>query len=336
MDAKRIEKFRKLVESCPNGIAILIAQIDPDAIGTAVLLRKALEALEKRVEIYYAGKVSQLNRAVFSLFDLDKIFHPLPNTLSSNLTLALVDSSMSDDARFGTLGKIDPRFVIDHHKGDIRDDAEHWVEIQGVGSASAIAADLCFSLELYFADDGDTAILGAMGIASDTDELAAPETKSLDRHMHAKLMDFGDQDTYHRARKYQLPERYYDILKAVLDSRRSAHSTLIASGGCIAEDEKDFLARIANNLMRAQGMTCVYVWAVVDEEKLVVKARTTDASTDLDQDLKREFGEKFAGAKTWQGGAEIPLGVLAPSGENSKEQLLHYLDTEMRAKFRIA
>lgn len=324
-----------MVGSCSDVIAILVAQVDPDALGTAAQMRKAFEALDKRVEIYYAGKISQLNRSLFSLFDLDKIFHPLPNALPSHLTLALVDSSMSEDARFGALGKINPKFVIDHHKGDIRDDAEHWVEIQGVGSASALAADLCFSLGLSFADDSDTAILGAMGIANDTDELAALETRALDRHMHARLMDFADQDTYHRARKYQLPERYYDILKNVLDSRRSAHSTLIASGGFIAEDEKDFLARIANNLMRSQGMTCVYVWAVVDEINLVVKARTIDASTDLNQELKRQFGEKFAGAKTWQGGAEIPLGVLAPSGEASKALLLQYLDMEMRAKFRI-
>ena len=335
MDAKRIEKFRKVVESCEDGIAILIAQVDPDAFGAGVLLRKALEFLGKRAEIYYAGKVSQLNQALFNIFEIEKIARPIPNEFPSEVALALVDSSMAEDKRFGSLGRIEPRIVIDHHRSDLRESEDTWVEIQQTGSASAIAADLLFSLGVPFNNDAQVTTLGALGISGDTDGFDAPETTSLDREMYYKLMEHGNQELVTAARRYDLPDRYFDIQKELRNSEHIGHATLVASGGFIAEKEKDFLARIANNLVRRTGVRLVVVWAVVDDTNLVVKARTTDKSSDLNEMLKRLFGSSYAGAKTGAGGAEIPLGFLAPSAK-SREELLRFLDAKMRDAFHIS
>ncbi len=334
MDSKKVEKFRSLVTACNEDFAILIAQIDPDSIGCAILTAKILEFLEKRVFVYFAGKVSHLNQPLFNLFDLEKILRPLPNELPPHLVFVLVDSSMVDDKRFGSLGPISPKVIIDHHKTDMRENENSWIAIESVGSASSIAADLLFALEVPLEKNSQVATLGALGIAGDTDSLEAVGTTPLDRKMFASLMEYGNQEQFSDARKYDLPDRYYEMWRAVLNSEHVGHSTFIGSGGYIIEEEKDFLARLANKLMRRKGVTLVIVWAIVDESRLVVKARTTSVSNELNDTLRRLFGPNYAGAKTWAGGAEIPLGFLAPSVK-SREHLLKFLDAKMCDAFRV-
>lgn len=332
MDSKKLDKFRQVVSGCGESFAILIAQVDPDAIGTAELLRLALESMGKNVDIYYAGKVSQLNQALFNIFDLDKKFTPLPSQLASHYALALVDSSMTEDKRFGSLGKIRPKIVIDHHKGDFKEEDDTWFAYQNTGSAAAIAARLVTALDISLAEHKQAATLGALGILGDTDGFEIAETTNLDRQMFAALMEYGDQEKLTDARKYPLPDRYYDIWRKVLATEKRAHATLVASGGYITEEEKDYLARIANKLKRWKGVALVVVWAVVDDERLTVKARSTDNTEDLSEVLKRKFGKIYAGAKTGAGGAEIPLEALRPS-PSSREHLLTFLLAKMNDMF---
>lgn len=336
MEAERVEKFRKVVQQCGDTIAILIAQGDPDAYGTAALLRKIIEHLGKSVIVYYAGIVSQLNRAMFNLFNLERDFDRLPSQLPPHFSIALVDSSMFDDKRFGTIGIIAPKIVIDHHRGEKIPEAEDvWIEIREVGSACSLAADLAFTLGVAL--DENTATLGALGIANDTDSFEAKETTTLDRKMFAALMEHGKQSDFMEARKYPLPARYYEIWKSVLDTQRYQQGTLIASAGFITEREKDFVARIANNLMRWEGVELLIVWAVVDDKKFVVKARTHSVNKPLSEILKRVFGQNNAGAKTWAGGAEVPLAEIAPvalgTTETSRQHFLRILIEIMCYKF---
>lgn len=332
MDAKRVEKFRQVVSSCGEFFAPLIAQVDPDAIGTAELSAVALESMGKKVDTYYAGKVSQLNQALFNIFDLDKRFTPLPSQLASHYELVLVDSSMTEDKRFGNLGKIRPKLVIDHHKGDFREEENTWFAYQNTGSAASIAADLVVSLGIDLSQYKQAATLGALGILGDTDGFEIHETTDLDRQMFALLMEHGDQEKLADARKYPLPDRYYDIWRNVLATEKRAHATLVACAGYVTEEEKDYVARIANKLKRWRGVTLVVVWAIVDDERLTVKVRSTDPSDPLSEMLKRKFGDIYAGAKTGAGGAEIPLGALKPS-LSSREQLLTFLSARMNDMF---
>lgn len=337
MDPKRVDKFRSVVAGCEGGIATLQAQFDPDAMGIAALFIKALQAEGKSSAIYYGGVISQLNQALFNLFELDKDVHPLPPTpFPSQMAIALVDSAMVEDNRFGSLGSVSPRFIIDHHRTTVPEKEDTWVLIDSVGSASALGADLIFSLGVSLEDDPRTATLGALGIAGDTDDFKAIETTSLDRHMFAKLMEHGDQEKYMQARDYFLPERYFQILEDVLRSRRSGHSTMVASGGYITEDEKDFLSRIANNLSRRTGTELLIIWAIVDDSKIVVKARTRYANENLNTMLKKKFGESYAGAKTYAGGAEIPLPVVLRPSLSSRETLLQHLGSRMLDEFHIS
>lgn len=336
LEPKKVAKFKQVLNTCEDGIAILLAQVDPDGVGSSALLSRVLQALGKQSVSYYAGVVSQLNQAIFNLFELDKIMHPTPPTaLSSQMAVALVDSAMVDDRRFGVLGPISPKFVIDHHRTNLAEREDNWVCIESVGAAATLVAELLFALDVPLSDDPSTATLGALGIAGDTDDFKAPETTSRDRAMFSRLMEHGDQELYTRARDYFLPDRYFEILEGVLKSRKSGHSTMVASGGYIAEDEKDFLARIANNLSRRTGTELLIVWAVVDESKLVVKARTRDASKNLNEMLKKKFGESRAGAKTWAGGAEIKLDLKPSFSASSRNLLLEYLESWMLDEFHI-
>lgn len=335
MEAERVEKFRKVVEKCNATIAILIAQGDPDAYGSAALLRRTLEFLGKSVIVYYAGIVSQLNQAMFNLFALERDFDRLPKQLPPHFDIALVDSSMVDDNRLG-IGVIAPKIVIDHHRGDkIPETDDTWIQIREVGSACSIVADLALSLGVPL--DEDAATMGALGISNDTDSFEAKETTTLDRKMFAALMEHGKQSDFMEARKYSLPARYYDIWKSVLDTQRHQRGTLIASGGYINEGEKDFLARIANNLLRFEGVERLIIWAIVDDKKFVVKARTRSVNKPLGEILKQIFGQNNAGAKTWAGGAEIPLAEIAPvelgTTETSRQHFLRILIEIMCYKF---
>ena len=95
---------------------------------------------------------------------------------------------------------------------------------------------------------------------------------------------------------------------------------MLAGVGDIDEKYEDYMAIIADDFITQKGITTVGVWAL-SGEYVVFKARTYDQQTDLDQLLKKIFGDKNGGAKDGAtGAARLHLGLAGKTPD--RESLL--------------
>jgi nanoRNase/pAp phosphatase (c-di-AMP/oligoRNAs hydrolase) len=172
-------------------------------------------------------------------------------------------------------------------------------------------------------DDRMTATLGAFGIYNDTHGLLR-KTTSLDRAMFAYLMSHGEQRLLEDLYQFPLPERYYDLYRRACETRRIAHTTLVASVGEISAEENTLLARIANQMVLCAGVYTVILWGLQDGTAVTVKARTIDRTMNLKEFLQKHF-PNCSGAKGHEGGADFPIAFIAPKSVKSRETFVEYL-----------
>jgi len=128
IDESRIEKLKRVAEerSEYGPFAIFIAQIDPDAIGSAFGMQEVLTQLGHSSHIYYQGRVGHpQNEALCQKLGLMSRMRPIMETEEAQSgeppkNIILVDSSRSKDSRLPFM--VDPVIVVDHHeKSDIKD-----------------------------------------------------------------------------------------------------------------------------------------------------------------------------------------------------------------------
>ncbi|MCG6551230.1 MAG: hypothetical protein L7F77_02790, partial [Candidatus Magnetominusculus sp. LBB02] len=146
---QKIEHLKKTLEALST-LPIVITQIDPDAIGSAMLLRFIAMKSGKDAIIYYCGHFGHpQNRTMFTLFDLGSIIFPIKEMPKEIKHCALVDSSQVNDARL--MGRtIAPIIIIDHHDTDSKIKEEYdnniFVMIDRVGAAATLLSEILFAM----------------------------------------------------------------------------------------------------------------------------------------------------------------------------------------------
>jgi nanoRNase/pAp phosphatase (c-di-AMP/oligoRNAs hydrolase) len=140
LDTKRLESLRKVLTNREGDLNILVTQVDPDAVGSAVVASAIFELMGKKSKIHYCGNFGHpQNRAISNRFNLKSEMSQVPDDnkdeyLGALDNIVLVDSSLADDSRVGAV--IDPIIVIDHHRGaDLTDSDNTFMWIEDVGSA---------------------------------------------------------------------------------------------------------------------------------------------------------------------------------------------------------
>jgi nanoRNase/pAp phosphatase (c-di-AMP/oligoRNAs hydrolase) len=317
--------FDAALAAYDDEVLILVTQMDPDAIGSAIALKTLLSQYGSQLStIYYAGEVSHpQNQTLMNLLNLERVFGPIENLIEGlgdagipeGTPVALVDSSMIKDARLGAFaGKIDPIIVIDHHRSELMpaDGKFIWIE-DGVGSASTMMVELCELLASERFGDGDQQMLGdhsffkdfpqvaqalAMGIYTDTHSLLAANER--DRAAWGILMKYVKHNELKPFIDYPLSAQHFENLAYVLKNQRRDGAVMVASCGYMDLKDGDDLSTFADYLLRQNGVTEVYVWGIVGD-KVRVSARSTNVSKPLDSHLRHIFG-KFSGAKVSQDG----------------------------------
>lgn len=320
-----LDALKKLIEDNEGPFAIVTAQLDPDSIGAGVLVRKLLAGFGKTGLVYYAGSKDRdpQNQTAFTVCKLASTFRP-KKELPKGMPIILIDSATLNDTRWGE-EKLEPIIVIDHHDSLLPRSPERWVWIEPrFGAASTMVARLLqiFGINLT-EDERETATLGAFGIYNDTRGLLS-KTTSIDREMFTELMRIGDQRLLEDLHEFPLPEAYYAFLATAYETKQIYQAKLVATVGEISAHDNTLLARVATKLVRWDGVHTVILWALQDSEMVVVKARTIDRSLDLNDLLQRHF-PGCSGTKGHEGGADIPVPIIAPKTPKSREAFVLYL-----------
>lgn len=321
--AERVDEFKQTLDAASgNGtFAIIVAQIDPDAIGSAFGMQEILRLLDHDSQIYYSGKVGHpQNEALCNKFNLmSKMKHVSDLSPDEEHQFILVDSNRAHDSRMPL--RTSPVVVVDHHlDSDVEESGDNFIWLDpDVGSASTMVAEILSEIvpdEWEFPQP--LALMIALGIYTDTKSMIRAGER--------------DQNAYSWAKRYA---NYTDLITMILYKRPFSFLTnlaaavsyveeyntfrqgrIVASLGQIPSKKGDDLAMIADEFLRTAGVVTAVMWAVVvhnDKKSVRVCVRSEDLTLNLSERLKERFGQR-SGAKTLpdgaaEGGALIELEV---------------------------
>ncbi len=331
---ERLEKFKKIMAGITS-LPIVITQIDPDAIGSAMLLRYIAITFGIQVDIYYCGNFGHpQNRVIYTLYDMGSILFPIRDMPKDVQTCALVDSSQINDARLhGRI--IAPIIIFDHHEIDSKikeDEAEQrFMWIDRVGAATTLLVEMAFALNINFPKNSQEATLAVLAVFSDTKMLLNATDRDISAY--SRMLEYADKDIFRHFFNYPLPQRYFEYFKDAICGWKIKEAILVTSIGFIPSKDADQLAIIADNLIRMTEIQLAVTWAIVDNSFVRISARSTDLSLPLNEFLRERFGPN-CGSKTSalgiaEGGGLIKLPIDFWTGEEVREELFALVKRKM-------
>jgi len=295
-----------------DGCTIIIAQVDPDAIGSAVAMARLIHRIKGngfKAKIFYAGSISHpQNRALVNRFNLASAMKHVKNfTAADNRNVVLVDSSAIADNRLSGIDKIKPLIVIDHHRGgDVVEEDNSFVWVEDVGSASTMMFEAMQALEVPIVEGESmtVALLLAVGIYTDTGSLM--DCSARDRTAYNEIAGLVPNSDLIQLFRYPLPISHFVNIRNAYANMVTRDGRLVTHLGKIDGAEGDDLATIADELIRMNNVTLVIVWGIIGHDRTVrLSARSSDISSPLDVFLRDRFPAGSCGAKLTSDGRGV-------------------------------
>ncbi len=323
---QQIESFRSLVSlwiEKKAQIALIIAQIDPDGVACAKLMRAILEHLGMEVAgIFYAGTVGhRQNHKIFDRFNLMSEIMKIEEMPEGCLQM-LVDSSKIPDTRLANTKFCLEHFVgfIDHHhtNGKVPDKAprEHFLWNAPTVAATTLAWILAKKLEVPI--DMTLATLAAIGIYTDSNRLASEFVTKQDIDAYAQAREVGNTDLFSKCCNYRLTKRCRLILAEVLTNCEDVEEYQISHPSShLTEEDGDDISIYADHLHKYEGTHTTIVWGLCGSE-IRYSIRSNGEGGNVNDVLHRLFNKTTGGTKQGAGGGRFRLPEqIAPLEESS-------------------
>ena len=268
---------------------------DPDALGSAVLLKAILRGLgaqEVRILTGSLGHPQNRNlvqRCGLTLRDptRDRLRGGLQCMVDTSPPLGMLSTTGVDPVR-------DYFFVADHHADPA--EVEENCRAKGVrrvrlpfvglaiGSTSAFMAVIAAAFDLLDKLTPAEKAAAALGIYTDTSELLHGATP-LDFKMFELLTRSEEtQDILDELRDYRVPPEWYLYRAAAFRNQEVTGAVRVAPVGFVREEHRDVIAEIANELLRVEGTSIAITIAVTTRG---VEASVRADSRLLGQDQRR-------------------------------------------------
>jgi nanoRNase/pAp phosphatase (c-di-AMP/oligoRNAs hydrolase) len=248
---------------------------DPDALGSAVMLKAILQHLGARETRILTGSLGHpQNRNLVLRADIE-LHDPNAGRLPRGLH-CMVDAS--PPLGMGSTGRVQPVpeyfFVADHHADP--DEVEERCRSQGVkrvkhafvglsmGSTSAFLAALGLAFGVWGELTPAERAAVALGIYTDTSALLHGATP-MDFRMFEKLTrDPAVQEALDDLRDYRVPPDWFGYRATAFQNQEMRGAVRIAPVGYIREAHRDVIAEIANELLRVEGTSIAIAIAVTE------------------------------------------------------------------------
>ncbi len=305
---------------------------DPDALGSAVMLKAILEQLgAKEVRILTGRLGHPQNRKMVDQCRIE-LLDPNTQRLPRGLN-CMVDTSPPLGA--ANTGAVQPAreyfFVADHHADP--EDVEAACRAQGVrrvklafvglpvGSTSAFMAALGLAFDVWDTLGPSGRAGAALGIYTDTSALLHGAT-ALDFRMFEKLTrDEATQELLDELRDYRIPPAWFAYRNAAFAQVETVGAVRLAPVGFVGEEHRDVVAEVASDLLRIDGTSLAIAIALTErrtEVSLRADGRLLSVERErivrvVDELLTRVFpgvsGFKYGRRPPHrvEGGASLPL-----------------------------
>jgi len=305
---------------------------DPDALGSAIMLKAILEELgAKEVRILTGRLGHPLNRKMVGQCDI-QLQDPNQERLPRGLNCMVDTSPPLGRSNTGAVQPVKEFFFVADHHAD-PEDVEAACREQGVrrvklafvglpvGSTSAFMAALGQAFEVWdkLGPSGRAGL--ALGIYTDTSALLHGATP-LDFRMFEKLTrDEATQDVLDELRDYRIPPDWFLYRNAAFSHMETVGAVRISPVGYVREEHRDVVAEIASDLLRIEG-TVIAVTVAVTERRTEISVRADSRLLGGDRErivrvIDHLLAEVFPGVSGFkygrrpphrvEGGASLPL-----------------------------
>lgn len=273
---------------------------DPDAIASAVALRRVATALGVEAKICYYGEIThQENRAFVNLLGFDLTQLDGDTDLSEYGGFALVDHSRPGvNDQLPTETAVD--IVIDHHPPRAPVDAA-FVDLRSeVGATSTLLVQY---LQAFGLDIDETVATGLLfGIRVDTDDFTR-EASTADFEAAATLAPRADFGTLERIESPSTSDDTFDTIASAIANRQRRGSVVTSSVGDLSD--RDSLAQAAERLLELDGVAVTVVYGLKDGV-IYISGRARGTELDLGETLRNAFDQiGSAGGHADMAGAQI-------------------------------
>jgi len=310
-----LRQLRRVLWQVSEPLAILAHDNpDPDAIASAVALRRLAESFGVSAEVCYYGRIThQENRAFVNLLEFDLTRLDDGSDLSAYGSFALVDHSqpgVNDQLPEDTVVDI----VIDHHPPRAPIDAR-FVDLRSeLGATSTLMAEYLRKFGLT----PDVAVATGLlfGIRVDTDDFSR-ETSVADFEAAAYLLPWADVNALERIESPSISGETFEVIAAAIGNREQRGSVVTTYVGEI--QDRDALAQAADRLLMMEGVSTTVVYGVMDGG-IYVSGRARGTGLDLGETLRDAFDQiGSAGGHADMAGAQIQMTdtTLDPEADHS-------------------
>lgn len=329
--AVRAHRVRSILDRIDGRLCIIMHDHpDPDALASAVSLRRIATSRGTSASAYYYGEIThQSNRAFVNLLDLEVEELEPTEQLPECGAIALVDHSLpsvNDSLPSDTV----PDLIFDHHTPSGPVEGGYVDLREDVGATSSMMVEYLRQLEIDIDEQLATALL--YGIRTDTNDFTR-KVSTTDFDAAALLWDIADHDAL---RRVENPSLSRDTLGTIGDAiaKRRVRGSILSS--CVGEiNTPDALAQAADLLLQMEGIDVLLVYGIDDETvQASARARPNVPGIDL-ADIMREAFDPIgtAGGHEEMAGAQIPVGMLGSVGEDHDDALVSVIRDVIDERF---
>ncbi len=292
-----IDKLNEIVAEFKNTekYVALVTHVNPDPDATASVLALKRYFLKNDVKVeFLADEIMRESKVIVNKIGIK--IRPLAELVSDKYsTVILVDAASLNQSNINIgYARIEPALVIDHHD----DEAPY-------ASTATIITLLMNVLGFELSSDVATALYD--GIEVDTNGFTSDKFTEFDDLAFRMLSPLVDISLRKEIVQSSYSENYLIMLETTIHNRFRQGSMVISGAGYIDSKQQTDLARIANFLLRFEGVDRVVVIAVADKEWVVPVIRSSTGIENAGELSRKVFGNNMAGGDSTKAGGKVKL-----------------------------
>lgn len=319
----RSEELQRVLSTAKDKplVILLGGHPDPDAIGSAIAHQRICEQLGVAATIAHVLPLSRSeNRALVKVLNINMIKVSDTEDLNGFQYLSLVDASASEST-IELPKHLSLLTVVDHHRPASLPKAPFVDVRHDVGATCSLYAEYMEQglAPLNGGGRSDSTAATAMffGIQTDTDDFALATPP--DFRAAAYLKPHCDAEALSRVGRRQMTAEAMEVLKRALLNLDVIRDFAIAGVGRVSAVNRDAIPMAADFIMRREDIDTVLVYGIV-EGRIDGSLRTSSPSVEPSAFMVNAFGEDnqgrpYGGGRADKGGVQVPLGVLAETGD---------------------
>jgi nanoRNase/pAp phosphatase (c-di-AMP/oligoRNAs hydrolase) len=300
---KKLQQLREIFKDHQTMLIVIQDNPDPDAIASAVALRRLANTLANiQCSIAHGGTVGRAeNRALVKYLNLN--LRPLNEIDMTQFELFAMVDTQPGTGNNSLPGQVEPDIVIDHHR--CREQTRHcrFTDVRSKYGATATIL-LEYLNAVQFTPEPPLATAMLYAIRSDTQELGRDSTQA-DVEAFIQLYETANKHKLSEIQRGKVQRSYYQLLADGLKNAQVYGNVIVTNLGAI--ENPDMIAEVADMLLRDDQTDWIMVYGFY-KAQMMVSLRTYAQDARADKVIHHVVARKgTGGGHPSYAGGQIPL-----------------------------